>query len=67
MHRRSNAGGTSATGCQATFDLQVEAHRQAHAVAHSPQAEEDQEFVEAISADVWRITTTDMRKTKRKP
>ncbi len=36
---------------QATFDLQTEAHRQALAVARSAQAEEDQEFVEAIS--VW--------------
>ncbi len=36
---------------QATFDFQTEAHRQALAVARSAQAEEDQEFVEAIS--VW--------------
>ena len=34
---------------QATSDLQAEAHRQALAVAHSAQAEEDQEFVDAIS------------------
>ena len=36
---------------QATSDLRAEAHRQSLAVARSPQAEEDQEFVEAIS--VW--------------
>ena len=36
---------------QAAFDFQTEAHRQALAVARSAQAEEDQEFVEAIS--VW--------------
>ena len=34
---------------QAASDLQVEAHRQSLAVARSPQAEEDQEYVEAIS------------------
>ena len=33
----------------ATSALQVEAHRQALAVAHSAQAQEDQEFIEAIS------------------
>ena len=34
-----------------TVDWQAEAHRQSLAVARSPQAEEDQKFVEAIS--VW--------------
>ena len=39
---------------RAMSDLQVEAHRQSLAVARSPQAREDQEFVEAIS--VWDDT-----------
>ena len=39
---------------QAAPDLQAEAHRQSLAVARSPQAREDQEFVEAIS--VWDDT-----------
>ena len=37
-------------------DLQAEAHRQSLAVARSPQAEEDQEYVEAIS--VWNAGET---------
>ena len=39
---------------RAMSDLQAEAHRQSLAVARSPQAREDQEFVEAIS--VWDDT-----------
>jgi hypothetical protein len=32
----------------------AEAHRQSLVVANSPHADEDQAFIDAISADIWK-------------